>query len=220
MSVIAVVDDRKDVRETMAGLIQKCLDREAPGWRAIDTEPLEQISDYSKFIKMNEVAVLIVDEKLAEQPNKSGEAVSYAGHDIVSYLRGKLPSFPIFVITAHEDDDELKKRSAEAEDVINRNDDWNTHYAMYVTRMIRRGRVFIDEYQTELSEVSQISEKIAEGKATSKEKERLSALQAKLSLALPLDVLETRSEWVTRSEAQVELLEKKIVSLEKSAKKK
>jgi CheY-like chemotaxis protein len=101
MPAIAVVDDRPANRESLAANVENSLENEE-GWEVLDAEPLPRLTDYGPWLAEHDVAVLIVDERLSEQRLSDGTFAPYGGHDVVKFVRSTRPSFPIFVVTAHQ----------------------------------------------------------------------------------------------------------------------
>jgi hypothetical protein len=123
------------------------------------------------------------------------------------------------VVTAHEDDEALKKSESDVEDVINR-DQWNSNYATYVTRILRRGRTYLNEFESELGEIANLSEKVASGKSAEPDQDRLKALQSKLSLSFALKSLDTRDAWLKHSENEIKRIEEQLAKIEQKSPKK
>lgn len=219
MPAIGLIDDRNAERTAMAKLIRRRLEKEESDWTVVDSEPLEAVADYPSYIAEKEIAVLIVDERLKEEIGTSGKAADYAGHDVIEFLKNHMPSLPLFVVTAHEDDEDLKKSESDVEDVINR-DQWNDNYQTYVARFLRRGRTYVSEYENELSELAELSQKVASGTAVAADQEKLKAIQSKLSIAFPLQSLDTRDHWLKYSEQEVILIEEQIAKIKDKLQKK
>ena len=96
------------------------------------------MSDYLEEIAGgDEIAVLILDERLDEQVG-SNEPVTYQGHELVGYLRQRLPTFPVFMVTSFVHDLEGTGQDREFEDVIERGK-FAEDADMYVPRLIRAG---------------------------------------------------------------------------------
>lgn len=190
MPTIAVVDDRKDQRETLRRMIKAHLSGE---WTCRDYPPLRSLDEYPHLLHTDEVAVLMLDERLHEQGGE--EAADYSGHDIVRFLRERLPEFPIFVVTSHAGDEELQAAFGEVEDVIVR----ETFYGRpedYVKRVVRSASKFLSHFEDELALVSNLSAKIAAGAASVQEVEELKAAQVKLGLAFGVDEFVDRAQWI------------------------
>lgn len=199
MPTIGIIDDRSKQRETL----KRSLDLELlEGWNSIDEDPLPRLEDYPRWLMENDICVLLLDEKLHEQVS-----VDYDGHDVVNFLRRKLPTLPIFVITAYSTEDELLKSSKDVEDIISKRE-FPKNANRYVSRIIRSAQRFLESFQKELSELAKLSKKIAQGKSNKRDKEKVEAIQNKISLAFPYDALASRSEWLSEFESKLKDLEK------------
>jgi hypothetical protein len=202
MPNIGVIDDREDLRTTLVANIRLELEEEEEThWRVQEASPLESIEEYPAWIHENEIATLVVDERLAEQ----GPGVTYAGHDVVEYLRKRLPTLPIFVVTSHADEvlDEAKK---DVEAIVPR-DQFTDEPAIYVTRMVRAGRKYVEEFERELAELSAISRRIVAGDATGVEIRRADAIREELARSPDERDALTRVEWLEKVGHELEKLE-------------
>ena len=203
MPSIAVIDDRKDARDTM----KINLDIALPGnWTSIDIEPFKNIEDYPSWIIENEIVAFLLDERLHEQSVMHQNQISYSGHDLVDFIRKHFSTFPIFIVTAYPDDPELLDRFKDVEDIIERTK-FNENYADYVPRVIRSAQKYLDTFENELSELSKIAAKIAHGKYDDSERNRLKAIQAKIGFAFPTETFIHRSELLDKCEKILKQLE-------------
>ena len=119
MPAIGVVDDRSTQRRQLVRGIDTS-DVLPEGWRSLGINPLNTITEYPNWINENDVAALVLDERLQEQQADVEVHVNYDGHDVVDYLRKTIPDFPIFIVTAAPNDPGLGERFAAVEDIINR----------------------------------------------------------------------------------------------------
>src|SRR5258708_32416874 len=103
MAAIAVIDARLDHRVTVQRHVTANLT--TPGWECLAPSPLANLGDYPAWLWEHDVAVLILDERLREVGGPAG--IDYEGHELVEYLRQRLPTFPMFVVTSFENDAEL-----------------------------------------------------------------------------------------------------------------
>lgn len=199
MPTVGIIDDRLDHRQTL----KRGLDLELSGeWQSVDSEPLASLEEYMSWLSEHDVSVLLLDEKLQEQAT-----VGYDGHDVVSHLRKILPTFPIFVITAYPEDEELKKKFSDVEEIIPRAE-FSRHTSEFVPRFLRAAQRYLNSFQAELAELSEKSKKIAEGVATEDDIKTVEAIQAKLELAFTYQFLSDRNEWLQEVEAKLQELEK------------
>ncbi len=181
MPVIGLIDDRKDLRETLRRQIQIALPDK---WKCISSEPLPEIVNYSSWINKNNIAVLILDERLNEQTPNAKPNVGYYGHDIVDFIRKRSPAIPIYIISNYVNDEAIIRRFSAVEEIISRTDFTNQKME-YVQRMIRSAQKYVDTYQDELSSLSRLSKLVARGTANRKDIKRMEALREKLYLAFP-----------------------------------
>ena len=103
MSKIAFFDDRADQRETFLRSMRAALPE---GWECVDNPPLPEADDFPQWIITNDVQVLLIDWVLNEQAPDVETPVSYKGDSVVRAVRSRLPSYPVFVVSAHTEDDE------------------------------------------------------------------------------------------------------------------
>jgi hypothetical protein len=183
MPALAVIDDREDMRETLARNIATDLPKP---WSVIQSDPLPTMSDYSSWIAENEVAALILDERLQEQIAGRKTHVDYSGHELARHLRKHWPSLPIFMVTTHRGDSALQdpKNEVAFEEIFNRDDFYNRSN-IYTQRIVRAAQRFLDTYQKELTALGACASKIASGRGSRQDKERLLAIQTKINSAFP-----------------------------------
>src|SRR5687768_16576898 len=117
MPTIGIIDDRADHRETVRRTIELRL-RRFQGWAAVDSEPLAAVTDYPSWIAENDVAVLVLDERLTESRRVRDVTVNYNGHHVVQFLRTTYRDLPIYVVTAYPDDTDLRRHLAAVDDII------------------------------------------------------------------------------------------------------
>ncbi len=205
MPSIAIIDDRKDARETIKINLNLALSLYA-NWTSIDIEPFENIEDYPSWIKENEIVAFLLDERLNEQSIMGQNQISYSGHGLVDFIRKYLSTFPIFIITTYPEDPELINRFKDVESIIERVE-FNKNYEKYVPRVVRSAQKYLDTFESELSELSKIAAKIAHGKYDDSERERLKAIQAKIGFAFPTETFIQRSELLDKCENILKKLE-------------
>lgn len=203
MPTIAIIDDRKDLRESLNVIIASQL---PPQWNVIDAYPLNLKSDYPNWITENEVVVLILDERLNEQLEKKiKQHVKYQGHALVDYLRQRIPTFPIFVITQYLTDRDLVNRFKDVEDIISRKE-FCEKSVDYIPRFVRAAQKYLESHESDLRNLSMTAEKIALGKATSKDIALMKAVHGKLGLMFVDQIVDDREHWLTKFDAKVKEL--------------
>ncbi len=129
MTAIAVIDDRDNIRKMIVDEI--LLGNQESGWQIIDSVPLPSLEEYPSWIGQNKICAMVIDELLDEKII-NGEAVNYWGHDLVDFIRERFKTMPIFIISAHSDDDSLQERFKDVEEIIER-DDFSRDYARVCT---------------------------------------------------------------------------------------
>lgn len=182
MPAIGLVDDRQEIRETTTEQIKMALPNK---WECIDTDPFPEMRDYNAWITENNISVLVLDQRLNEQGSRSQTRVSYKGHKLVDYLRQHFPTIPIYIVSTYiEDEDDIKRRFSQVEELILRQD-FTRSYKQYVPRMVRAAQQYINSLEDDLSSLAKLSKLSATGAATPKNLNRLNAIRQKLNLAFP-----------------------------------
>jgi DNA-binding NtrC family response regulator len=174
MPSIAIIDDRKGMRDTVRLNVAAEIE---DGWDIIDIEPLPYLADYPSWIDEKNVAVILLDERLNDQ-----SASNYQGHDLVTYIRKRLPTLPIFIITSYASDDEIQEKFKDVEEILQR-EDFTQYAEKYVPRFTRAGQRFVEVFENELSELSDKARKIAKGDATPEDIKRVKAIQSRMDIA-------------------------------------
>lgn len=204
MTVIAIIDDRVDMRESVADRIRLGLEDLYLEWEVIADEPLASIADYPAWIAENGVCLLVLDEKLGEQIGSSGIATTYAGHEVAAMLRERLPDLPQLIITSIKNSDELDG-AAELDAIVQR-DEFDKHWRVHVERMVRLATRFVDRNEAELSELTDLSNKVVDHAATQEDLERLNALRQKVQMRAQGNEVILLREVLTQAEEMKERL--------------
>jgi CheY-like chemotaxis protein len=212
MSVIAIVDDNKEQRETLSIRLSMFLKKKDSKLNVIDIFPFKTYDEYYPWIENNEISVLILDEYMHNESPEGEEPVGYRGNDLVVKIRERYKYLPIFTVTAHVDDDDLQARFSEFEYIIGR----EAFDEKYIDIIIRAGQRYVTENQRELSMFDDLTRKIATGKGEPDDMEKLKALQLKLHIPLSND-LKDREDWLQEYGKQVGLLEEIKFVLEQKA---
>lgn len=213
MPVIGIIDDRAEARKLMADRFEIALTEE---WRVVVSEPLADLKDHISWIAANKVCALVIDERLNEvATNEQEGTVTYHGHDLVDYLRLRIKTLPIFVVTAWPRDPSLLERFKDVEDIIPRNN-FFTKSNDYVLRITRASQKYVDTFEAELAEISKFAYDLATGKeATLAEVNRIRAIQQKLETAFSIESIQTKSQWLTQLEHTLLELEELKAEIEK-----
>lgn len=204
MPNIALIDDRKEARETIKINLDLALNKD---WTSIDIYPLKNIDDYPSWITENDVAAILLDERLQEKVDLNSKNITYSGHDLVDYLRKKFTTLPIFIVTTYPKDNEIIERFKDVEDIIER-EEFNKNYDNYVPRILRSAQKFLETFEKELFELSQIASDIAIGESDPAQIEKLKAIQTKIGIMFPSDTFIERSELLNNCENVLEELNK------------
>jgi hypothetical protein len=203
MAGVGVIDDRGDLRETLVRRIQAELPK---NWECFSTSPLAEMGDYPAWIAENDVAVMLLDERLNEQVECCETFAGYNGHDLVAFLREHMPTFPIFIVTSYKDDEELRKKFRDVEDIIERKE-FLRRGEEYVPRFLRSGQKYIEVFESDLSELATRADRIAKGVATREDLDRANAIRMRVGLAFPYEALNDRGEWLKRMNEKIGELE-------------
>jgi hypothetical protein len=73
----------------------------------------------------------------------------------------------------------------------------------------------LEAFHKELTELSASADKIARGKATKGDIEKVKAIQAKIGIIFPCDSLKSRCEWAGELESNLKKLEKLSIDIKK-----
>ncbi len=193
MPNIAIVDDRHDPRVTLRRRIGLNLPVE---WAVIDTHPLESLSDYPAWIVEHEVATLVLDERLQEQMNDSEGHAYYDGHEVVVYLRQRLPTLPIFFVTSYPEVSEVEEQYGKVEGVFPRRDFFDSRADKLIERLVRSGQKYVEVYERELADLAEISRRLATSTASDEDRSRADAIRSKLNIAFTGEAISDRAAWL------------------------
>ena len=213
MATIGIVDDREQDRRLIAEIIS--LGTAEDGWDIVDNAPLPSLLDYPTWITENEISVLVIDEIFDALIN--GKAVKYQGHDIISFVRERMPSLPIFVITAYQNEDLLRARYKHVEEIIPRID-FSKKPEDFIPRIIRSAQNFLSVYEAELNELSDFAQKAALGTdIDSAELSRVEAIRQHLGIAFPIESISNINDWIKEASDLADKLEKLRIKLQARA---
>ncbi len=208
MISIGLIDDNLDQRDSFKDAIEIYLKKSGRGEiEVIDCEPFEDINSYMNWINENEIAVLIIDEKLADVPlQTTGKSCGYEGHQMVQILR-PLSTIPIHVVTSSIINEDLKDNLELFETVLSRSLFLNNS-AKYVEIFIRSGQRFYDENRKRFERIAEISNKIVQNLATTSELIELNGLQEFIQTPMYSKELISRQDLLTEFNADLEMLAK------------
>jgi hypothetical protein len=207
MSSIGIIDDRDVDRKLIVDGLSLSLGDDERGWNIIDSVPLTTLDEYPSWISQNKICVLVIDELLDEITN-NGTAVNYRGHDLVDFIRGRFATLPIFVVTAHSNDLVLQERFKDVEGIIDRKD-YGQSYRKFAPRIVRAAQQYLNVFQNELSELSELAKKTATGvKISDDERLRADAIRTKLDIAFSINSISGMNEWINEANNLVKQIEK------------
>jgi hypothetical protein len=165
-------------------------------------EPPERERDVLHWLDENDATVLVSDWKLNEGA-KSERVVNYEADALIKEIRSKRPTFPIFVITGFES--EARVHLKDVENICSRKD-FTKNSGSLVPQMIRAGTRRYEEQRNLLAVMDSLARKVAGGKASSKERTKLTSLQGYFQAELPaiIDLDEVLKEFEhTKKQAEV-----------------
>ena len=217
MPTIAIVDDRKADRETVGRVVKSVLKKlkEDERWTVILDEPPAKERDILHWLDENDATVLVTDWKLNEGA-KSERVVNYEADRLIKEIRGKRPTFPIFVITGFES--EARAYLKEVENIFSRKD-FTKNAETVIPQILRAGLRRYEEQRNLLTRMDELARQVATGKASKKERDELKSLdgyfQADLPAIVTLDTVFGELEQVTK---RADALRRKVEKRVKNAK--
>lgn len=213
MSNIAIIDDNPEQSGTLKKLLSRYLRKLGFEWGVLTQSPFQVIEDYFRFIEINDVSIIILDERLNDQGEGAHEPVDYRGDQLVEILRARLKDFPVFMITTFDNDPDVKAKFSEFEYIIPRHD-FVVNGEKYIPIIVRSGNRYLDQNQNELNELSDLTTKVINGNTNVELLARIEALQFKLQL--PYVGFDERSIWLEKYEERIkelEILQKELTAL-------
>lgn len=220
MPAIAIVDDRKSDRETVGRVVKSILKqmKEDETWTVILDDPPAKERDILHWLDENDATVLVTDWKLNEGA-KSERVVNYEADRLIKEIRGKRPTFPIFVITGFET--EARGYLKEVENIFSRKD-FTKNAATVIPQILRAGLRRYEEQRDLLTRMDKLARQVATGKASEKERDELKSLdgyfQAELPAMVTLDTVLAELEQVTKRADALRLKVEKRVKSSKATK--
>lgn len=183
MPAIAILDDRKNDRETIARVVASTLKqmKQHDLWKVVAEEPPSRERDILHWLDENDANVLVSDWKLNEGA-KSRRVVNYDADALIREIRDKRPTFPIFVVTGFET--EARDHLKDVENIFSRKD-FTKYSGSVVPQMVRAGTRRYDEQRNLLARMDSVARKVAAGKASATERRELQSLQGYFQAELP-----------------------------------
>jgi hypothetical protein len=214
MPTLAVVDDRPELRQTLVRNIKLALTDDK--WTVLDISPLPKIVDYPSWIMEHEVAALLLDERLDEY-TPGHVAAGYRGHQLVEFLRQRMPAMPMYFVSTFVGDENIEDALAQVDGVYARSE-MNDKADKCIPRILRAGQKYWTEYQEELTTLSAISKRIADGVQTNEDMATIEAIRQHLALAFPISDMATLSTWLGKATQHLTELEDLKVRIERKLK--
>jgi len=221
MPSIAIVDDRKDDRETITRVVTSTLRKmkELHDWGVVSDEPPSRERDVIHWLDENDATVLVSDWKLNEGAN-SQRVVTYEADRLIKEIRDKRPTFPIFVITGFES--EARAYLKEVENIFSRQE-FTRNADQLVPQMIRAGTRRYDEQRNLLSRMDTLARKVAAGSGSKKTKAELKSLQGYFQAELPTyinldEVVKEFESAKNRANALREKVQRRLIQHKRKAK--
>lgn len=216
---ILIVDDRADVRETLREMVELHLPQDTD-IEVDDVFPLDDVNEYASYIRENDIAALMLDERLNESRDPdTGKHIPYFGHEVVGSLRGALPDFPIYVVTTFRTDSDLVAKEAEFEDVVERGE-FQREPQKYTNRIQRAASRFRDSMQQQLQILDELTLKAAHGTLTEDEQNTLAGVRQVLGLPFSADSHFVVSDLIAQARALASDSERLIEKIKGGAKEK
>ncbi len=213
---IGIVDDREEQREEISEAFELARPKDIStekiekNWELFLSVPLPNLRDYPFWITEHKISALIVDQRLREVPTPKYH-IDYDGHQVVKYLRPRMPNLPIVVVTGYQDD-VLEDIRDEVTFIVGK-DELGRRGNDLTKEILEKAEVYKKDYIFKLAKIDELAQKVALGKATAENIKELRGLQMELALPFVEKKIET-DQWLIRFEETVNKLE----ALEKDAK--
>jgi DNA-binding NarL/FixJ family response regulator len=169
----AILDDSTDAKETVVRVLPSAL---PAGWGLLECPLLASPADYPDWLVQNNVGVLLVDQRLNEEVPAGTEPVTYKGSDVLQTVRRAMPGFPLVVLTAYSNDEDLVASKGKADYVLGR-PAFLIEMKDHVERLVRHATDFLATFEVQLAEFTALAQKKAQGQTTAADQVRLGALQ-------------------------------------------
>jgi DNA-binding NarL/FixJ family response regulator len=190
MPTIGLIDDDTAKRGTLRKSLVRLMDDDSI--EIVDIYPLDDPRDYVSWVAQNDIHAIVMDWRLNEQKEKASGPVAYEGDAVVKEIRKKKPHFPIFVLTAYSQSENVESHGADVE-LIESRVDFGKSSDKLIKRLVRAAARFSESQQTKLARISELAVLCAKGEAKAAQKKELRSLQAELSLGVVSDAALTQS---------------------------
>jgi len=211
MITIGIIDDNPEQRDSFKDAIEIFLRKSGrTGVEIIESEPLEDIDQYIYWISQNDVAALIIDERLADMPLiATGRSCGYEGHDMAQNLRNRSSIIPIHVVTSSRINEDLTQNRELFETVLSRGE-FREGSEKYAEIFIRSAQRFYEENQKLYERIAEISKKIAFKDASNDEMKELEGIQQFIKAPLYSQEMILRQDLILTFKNDLEGLKKAI----------
>lgn len=211
MPAIALLDDRKNDRETIERVLVSTLKKidESERWNVVADDPPSKEKDIFAWLDENDATVLITDWRLNEGA-KGKRIVSYEADSLIQEIRARRPSFPIFVITGFET--EAHPHLKDVEGIFSRKE-FTRNAETVVPQMCRAGLRRYEEQRDLLLRMDSLSRRVAAGKGSAKDRADLGSLQGYFQAELPAIIsLDSVLEDFERAKRNADVLRRRVQS--------
>ena len=213
MPTIGVIDDRQEVRSLAKSRLERALGTVAPqdGWEVVTSPPLGALEDYAGWLSENDVAVLLLDQRLDESHEMERP---YSGSDILNIVHPRMFDLPVYYFTAAPDAT-VEAGATRVRAVLDQQEFFdNTN--PWVEEFVREGTRYEQQLARKLSRLGELSERAATGEAQPEELEEATSLRQELQL--PFESSSATKERTDANRAELlEALEQQIAALERLA---
>ena len=210
MPAIAIVDDRKSDRETIARVVSSTLKslKADDKWTVVCADPPTRERDIIAWLDEHDATVLVTDWKLNEGA-KAKQVVNYEADSLIREIRLSRPTFPIFVVTGFKSEAEAHLEKVEG---IQSRQDFARNAETVVPQMMRAGQRRYEEQRKHFGRMDELARAVATGAATKSQKKELQQLQGYfqaespmlLSIASVLDELEKTAKKAEQFKVEIE----------------
>jgi hypothetical protein len=180
---IAILDDRKEGRETIERVVRSTLKRMQPleSWSVVMDAPPSRERDVLQWLDENDATVLVTDWRLNEGA-KGKRVVTYEADRLIKEIRNRRPTFPIFVITGFAT--EVQAHMKDVENIFSRTE-FLKNAESIVPQMVRAGLRRYDEQRELLKKMDVLARVVASGNATADQRAELQSLHGYYQSDLP-----------------------------------
>lgn len=206
---IGIIDDREEQREEISETFELAFSKDTSSrktlknWELFPSVPLPNLRDYPFWIAENKIAALVVDQRLREVPPPQYR-IDYDGHDVVKYLRPRMRTLPIIVVTGYQDD--VLEGIRDDVTVIVGKDELGQRGEDLTKEILEKAKIYKNDHTTKLARIDELAQQVALGNASTEDIKELRGLQTELQLPF-VDIKNENDQWLSRFEAAIKNLE-------------